>query len=189
MSDTKKHTNTNVEKKNYSKKIEKENLKLKDTIKKLENEKKELEEMAKRAQIDYLNLKSDFDILSKQVAQKEKNMKSELTITIIKKIIPIISEMKKSLWNISDDMKKNPIIQWLELMYNKFLNILSWLNVFPIVSIWEIPDSNFHEPVSMENIDDKNLKWKIIKEFESGFFYEEDWQKKTITTSKVVIWQ
>ena len=33
------------------------------------------------------------------------------------------------------------------------------------------------------------MKWKIIKEFEKGFFYEKDWDKKVVTTSKVVIGQ
>jgi hypothetical protein len=46
-----------------------------------------------------------------------------------------------------------------------------------------------HEPVGMQPTEDKNLKGKIIQEFERWFVYTENGEKTVITTSKVVIGQ
>lgn len=50
-----------------------------------------------------------------------------------------------------------------------------------------LPDSLMHEPVSVEPTEDEQLKGKIIKEFERGFFYEKDGEKKIIKASTVIV--
>jgi molecular chaperone GrpE (heat shock protein) len=61
------------------------------------------------------------------------------------------------------------------------------MSIKPIISIGFVPDTLLHEPVGVEPTDDKKMKGKIIKEFERGFFYEKDGNKKVIITSKVVV--
>jgi hypothetical protein len=51
------------------------------------------------------------------------------------------------------------------------------------------PDSLVHEPVSVQSIEDEKLKGKIVQEFERGFVYEKDGDKRVVVASKVVVGQ
>jgi len=161
----------------------------KNNIEKLKQEKNEISEMAKRAQYDYINLKMDFDRLVKLTEEKEKNMQTDILIENIKKILPFVEELRKSLDTISKEQQETPLAKGLQLTYNKFLKTLEWINIFPIESLGLTPDSSIHEPVNIQPTEDKKLKWKIIQEFERWFIYKTNWETKVITTSKVVIWQ
>jgi hypothetical protein len=44
-----------------------------------------------------------------------------------------------------------------------------------------------HEPVSVEPVEDEQLKGKIIKEFERGFVYDKSGDKRVIIASKVIV--
>jgi molecular chaperone GrpE (heat shock protein) len=69
------------------------------------------------------------------------------------------------------------------------LKTLEGLHIKAIDSLWLVPDSFLHEPVGVEPVEDKKMKWKIIKEFERGFVYEKDDDKRVIISSKVIVWQ
>ncbi len=163
--------------------------KLLQEIEKIKQENKELGETCKRAQFDYINLKSDMDIYQRRISEKEKNMQIDTLIDTIKKFLPFIEELRKSLDNIPTDQQDNPLSQGLQLTYNKFTKKLEELHIFAIPSVGESPDSELHEAVSMAPTPDKKLKGKIIQEFERGFIYEKDWLKKVVNPAKVVIWQ
>jgi len=158
-------------------------------ITQLQQEKKELEETCKRAQFDYINLKSDMDLLQRHTNQKEKTMQTDSLIEIVKNFLPFVEELRKSLENIPKWNKKTPLAKGIELTYNKFLKTLESMNIFSIQSIGLKPDTFLHEPVSIQPTKDKKLKGKIIQEFERGFIYKKDGETKVITTSKVIIGQ
>jgi len=155
----------------------------------LEKEKKELEEIAKRSQYEYLNLKTDFEIYQRQTKESTKTMEVDLLLSVVKKFLPFLEDLRKSLENITDEHKEDPLTKWIQMIYNNFLKTLDRLHIQPIVSIWLLPDSLMHEPVSVEPTEDAQLKGKIIKEFERGFFYEKDGEKKIIKASTVIVWQ
>jgi molecular chaperone GrpE (heat shock protein) len=75
------------------------------------------------------------------------------------------------------------------MVYNKFLKTLEHLHIKSIDSIWLVPDSFLHEPVSVQPIEDEQLKGKIIKEFERGFVYHKGDDTRVIIPSKVIVWQ
>jgi molecular chaperone GrpE (heat shock protein) len=77
----------------------------------LEQEKKELEEIAKRSQYEYLNLKMDFDRYQQQIQQSHKTMELDSLILVIKKFLPFIEDLRKSLENITDEHAQDPLTQ------------------------------------------------------------------------------
>ena len=81
---------------------------LKTQIAKLEKEKNELTEMAKRAQYDYINLKVDFDRFIRQTEEKNKTIAVDYLIEIVKKFLPFIENLRKSLENVAKSSKINP---------------------------------------------------------------------------------
>jgi hypothetical protein len=40
----------------------------------------------------------------------------------------------------------------------------------------------------MQPVEDKNLKWKIIQEFQQGFVYENNDDVIVISPSRVIVW-
>lgn len=160
---------------------------LKSRIIQLEKEKAELTEMAKRAQYDYLNLKMDFDRYIRQTDEKSKTINLDALINVVKKFLPFLEDLRKSLENITNEHLQDPLTKWVQIVYDNFIKTLESMNIYPIQSIWETPDGLYHEPISMLPSEDPDMKWKIIQEFERWFYYKKDWEVKVITTSKVVI--
>ena len=153
----------------------------------LEQEKKELEEIAKRSQYEYLNLKLDFDRYQKQIHDAQASKDVESLLHVVKKFLPFLEDLRKSLENITDDHKDDPLTQWVRMIYEKFLKTLEHLHISPIEAIGLLPDSFLHEPVSVQPVDDPELKGKIIKEFERWFIYHHNAVKQVITVSKVIV--
>jgi len=153
----------------------------------LEQEKKEFEEIAKRSQYEYINLKMDFDRYQKQMQESSKTMEIDTLLLVVKKFLPFLEDLRKSLENITDEYKEDPLAKGVQMVYDKFLKTLENLHIKVITSIGLEPDSFLHEPVSIEPTDDKKLKGKIIKEFERGFIYEKDGDKKVIRPAKVIV--
>lgn len=162
---------------------------LEDKIAQLEKEKKEFEEIAKRSQYEYINLKMDFDRYQRQTQESNKNIEIDSLISVVKKFLPFLEDLRKSLENITDEHQEDPLTKWVQMIYNKFLKTLENLHIKSIDSLWLVPDSFLHEPVSVEPVEDETMKGKIIKEFERWFVYENNWEKKVIRASKVIVWQ
>ena len=156
-------------------------------IQELEAQLKDKEEIAQKAQIAYLHLKNDFDLLSRQTQAKEKTMQQDSLIKVVKKILPFIENLRKSLETLTEEQKQEGLWRGVEMIYENSLKTLSELNVFPIESLGLEVDSQMHEPVSMMPTEDKKMKGKIISIFEQGFYYEKDEVKIVINPSKVII--
>ena len=157
-------------------------------IKELENQLQEKDEIAKNSQINYLHLKADFDILQRQTQQKVANAERAAEIKVVKELLPFVENLRKSLLNLTDDQKESSIWEGLRMMYDNFIKSLEKLHIKPIESVWLEPNPQFHEPVSMQPVDDKKLKWKIIQEFQQGFFYENNDEVIVISPSRVIVW-
>ena len=159
-------------------------------IKKLQSQLAEKDEIVKNAQLAYLRTKNDMEMIQRQSAMKAESMHQDLSIKIVKKLLPFVEDLRKSLENLSDEQKDSDMWKWVQMVYDRFIKALEEFNVFPIPSLHESPDTLMHEPIWMQPTDDKKLKWKIIQVFEQGFYYQkENGDKVTIFPSKVVIGQ
>ncbi len=158
-------------------------------IQELELQLQEQKEITQKAQYNYINLKMDFDRVQKQIQEKEANLWVESLINSVKKFLPFVEDLRKSLDNITEDHAEDPLTKWVSLVYNNFLKTLESMKIFQIEAVWLVPDTNLHEAVSVQPIEDKKLKWKIISEFERWFIYKKDDIQKVITTSKVIVGQ
>ncbi|MCX6823846.1 MAG: nucleotide exchange factor GrpE [candidate division SR1 bacterium] len=155
----------------------------------LEKEKSELEEIAKRSQYEYINLKTDFDRYQRQIKESSHTMEIDSLVAVVKKFLPFIEDLRKSLENITDEHREDPLTKGVQMVYNKFLKTLEHLHIKSIESLGLVPDSFLHEPVSLEPVEDEQLKGKIIKEFERGFVYHKGDDIRVIIASKVIVGQ
>ena len=164
--------------------------KLQAEIKKLQAQLAEKDEIVKNAQLAYLRAKNDMEMIQRQSAMKTESMYQDLLIKIVKKLLPFVEDLRKSLENLSKEDKNSAMWKWVQMVHDRFIKALEGFNIFPIPSLHEIPDTLMHEPIWMQPTEDKKLKWKIIQVFEQWFYYQkENWDKVTIFPSKVIIGQ
>ncbi len=159
-------------------------------IKKLQAQLAEKDEIVKNAQLAYLRAKNDMEMIQRQSAMKAESMHQDLLIKIVKKLLPFVEDLRKSLETLSEEDKNSDMWKWVQMIYDRFIKALEEFSIFPIPSLHEAPDTLMHEPIWMQPTDDKKLKWKIIQVFEQGFYYQkENGDEVTIFPSKVVIGQ
>ena len=108
---------------------------LEDKMAHLEKANKELEEIAKMSQYDYINLKMDFDRYQRQIQESSHMMELDSLLSVVKKFLPFIEDLRKSLENITDEHKEDPLTKGVQMIYNKFLKTLEHLHIKPIASI------------------------------------------------------
>ena len=156
-------------------------------IAELEKALQEKEEIAKNSQIAYLHLKADFDILQRQTDQKIENANRDAKIKIVKKLIPQLENLRKSLLNLNDEQKEGTMGKGLLMMQEGFYKVLGEMGIEPIASMGLEPNPQFHEPVSMQLVNDEALKGKIVQEFEQGFVYKEGEEVIVLNPAKVVV--
>ena len=157
-------------------------------IKELEFQLQEKDEIAKNSQINYLHLKADFDILQRQTQQKIDNAERDAEIKVVKELLPFVENLRKSLLNLTEEQQSSSLWEWIRMMYDNFIKSLEKLHIKPIEALGLEPDAQFHEPVSVQAVEDENLKWKIIQEFQQGFVYEKDDEVIVISPSRVIVW-
>ena len=150
---------------------------------------KELEEIAKKAQYDYIMLKSEFDSYIRRMESDSKEWKINQLVELAKKLLPIIDQLGQSVSHIPADLEDNTWAAWVKLTYENAVKTLSWLWISQIPTIWHEPDMELHDPLSVEATEDDTLKGKIIREFQPWYVYEKDWVKKVITAAKVIVGQ
>jgi molecular chaperone GrpE len=109
--------------------------KLQNKIAQLEKEKLEGQEITKKAQYDYINLKADFDRFQRQTAEATKSNEKDALIKSVKKLLPFVEELRKSLDHITADKQTDPFFQGIKIVYDKLLKTLESLNIKPIQSI------------------------------------------------------
>jgi molecular chaperone GrpE (heat shock protein) len=93
-------------------------------VEKLQKDLQEQTEIATRAQRDYVNLKLDFDRYQRQTAEKEQDLELMSLLSSVKKFLPFVEDLRKSLSNIPEEQKSDPLAHGVQLVYNNFLKTL-----------------------------------------------------------------
>jgi len=123
----------------------------------------------------YLRLYSEFDNYRKRVEKEKTDLIRYASSNIIIDVLPILDDLNRSL---STDYDEG-----IELIYNKFLNILNNKGIEKIKSLNESFNTDFHEAVNNKIVFDSELDGKIIEEVEEGYTLN----GKVIRYSKVIV--
>jgi molecular chaperone GrpE len=154
----------------------------------LEREKNEALDIARKVQYDYLNLKTDFDRLQRLSLEKEKSMETDTLIKYMKKIFPIIDQLKASLDHADQTKEDDVFVQGVKMIYDNMIKTLASFSIYPIEALGLVPDSLLHEPLSTLPVEDETQKGKIVQVFQQWFYIEKNWEKTVIIPSKVIVW-
>ena len=76
-------------------------------IKKLQAQLAEKDEIVKNAQLAYLRAKNDMEMIQRQSAMKAESMHQDLLVKIVKKLLPFVEDLRKSLETLSKEDKNS----------------------------------------------------------------------------------
>ena len=124
-------------------------------------------------------LLADFDNYKKRKIQERINYEKYEGQKIFKKIIPILDDIDSVLG--LDGIKDQPVIDFINLIKDKFIGILSDLGVVSYESVNEEFDPEYHEAIMLKKTKKKSNT--IIEEYEKGYKYHD----KVLRHSKVIV--
>jgi len=160
---------------------------LKEENEKLNKKIKELEEILANSQIQYVSLKNEFDAYQKRIKDNEEKFKQAIFEKTILEIIPILELFMESYKHLPEEFKKHKWTEWLDIINKKILTFLEnkWIEIIP--TVWNEADENIHEIIHIQEVDDKNKKWKIIQEIKKWYVIKTKNWKKVLLPAKVVV--
>lgn len=131
----------------------------------------------------YLRLSAEFDNYRKRTMKE----KAELILNggekCISSILPIIDDMERAIKTMQQATDVAAVREGVELIYNKFMNVLG-KNGVKVIETQEKPlDTDFHEAIAVIPAPATELKGKILDCVQTGYMLNE----KVIRHAKVVV--
>lgn len=150
---------------------------------KLEKELKEAQAQIEDQKDKYLRLSAEFDNYRKRTVKE----KAELILNggekSIKSILPVIDDMERALTTMETATDVNAVKEGVELIYNKFLSILSQDGVKVIETKDQQLDTDYHEAIAVIPAPTEEQKGKILDCVQTGYTLN----GKVIRHAKVVV--
>lgn len=150
---------------------------------KLEKELKEAQAQIEDQRDKYLRLSAEFDNYRKRTVKE----KAELILNggekSIKSILPVIDDMERALTTMETATDVNAVKEGVELIYNKFLSILSQDGVKVIETKDRPLDTDYHEAIAVIPAPTEEQKGKILDCVQTGYTLN----GKVIRHAKVVV--
>lgn len=131
----------------------------------------------------YLRLYSEFDNFKRRTAKERIELFSTAGKDILTDLLPVLDDMDRAIKGNKtlDDVEE--VKKGLELIHNKFFNILEQKGLKPFKSVGETFDPEIHDALTKIPASKKKDKGKVIDEIEKGYKLNE----KVIRFAKVVV--
>jgi len=144
----------------------------------------DLEQKLAEANDKFLRLFSDFDNFRKRTAREKLEMSKTASSDLIVQLIPVIDDFERALKSMEiQDESVLPIRQGVELIYNKFWQIMERQGVKLIDAVGQPFDTDFHEALTNIPAPDDSMKGKVVEQVEKGYMLGD----KVIRFAKVVV--
>lgn len=132
-----------------------------DLKKELANKQLELDEMQERLK----RIMAEFDNYKKRETKEKQNLYNFLLADIVKSLLPVVDNLEKA---VNAETEDKTYKEGIELVYKKFMEIISNMGVERIETIRKTFDPELHEAVS--SVTDEKLGEKEIKEeYQAGY--------------------
>ena len=150
--------------------------KLQAEVEKLQAEQEEMKDK-------YLRLSAEFDNYRKRTMKE----KAELILNggekAFKAILPVIDDMERALTTMQKATDVEAVKEGVDLIYNKFIQILGQNGVHAIDTKEKELDTDFHDAIAIIDAPSEELKGKILDCVETGYTLND----KVIRHAKVVV--
>ncbi len=165
--------------------LEEQIKKLKEENHKIQLELNKFKQIAMSAQSQYVSLKYEFESLISRFDNEKKTLETKSFLDNIKKIIPFIEELRKTVELLPHDLSEHNWVKWVQIVYGNMIIQLWSIWISYKNWIWHEPDPRYFEAIWTENSEDN--KWKIIKEFERCYVYKKGDEDLVVNVWKVIV--
>ena len=159
----------------------------------LEKKQNECDELNKKI-ANYLNTaayykaqaeetKKDFERFKERNKNIETEAKTSSTEWVVKKLLPVIDNFDQAIAHVTDA----EIIKGFSMIYSSLLAVLDELGIVEIKSKNEELNPEFHNCISTEETNDKNLAEKIASVYQKGYMFAES--KKVVRPATVSVYK
>lgn len=131
----------------------------------------------------YLRLYSEFDNMKRRNAKERLELMQTAGKDILLSLLPVIDDFERAQKSFENVTDITAMKQGVELIYNKFTNILNQRGVKPMDAVGKTFDVDFHEAITKIPAPTEDLKGKVVDEVEKGYILHD----KVIRFAKVVI--
>lgn len=150
---------------------------------KLQAEVEKLQAQQEEMKDKYLRLSAEFDNYRKRTMKE----KAELILNggekAFKAILPVIDDMERALATMQKATDVDAVKEGVDLIYNKFIQILGQNGVHAIDTKEKELDTDFHDAIAIIDAPSEELKGKILDCVETGYTLND----KVIRHAKVVV--
>lgn len=140
----------------------------------IENENMELNKKYKELYENYLRSLADFENFKKRTRKESLNNYRSGQTEILKDILDISDDFDRGREFLINCKNENEFLTGLELIANKFKNLLVSHNTLCYGECGEDFDPKIHEAVASECVNDPEMDCKIIRIIRKGFIKEDE---------------
>jgi molecular chaperone GrpE len=133
---------------------EKELEKLKQENEKLKRKLADSEEILKNTQLQYVQLKNEFDAYQRRIQAQQQKLKQEAFEKVILNILPILELFIQSYEHLPEEFKEHKWTEGLTIINKKISQFLENSGIEVIPTVGEEPDETMHEIIHVQEVSD-----------------------------------
>jgi molecular chaperone GrpE len=131
----------------------------------------------------YLRLYADFENYKRRTNQEKLEFLRSAGQEVMVSLLPVLDDFERALKAMNESGEKDAIKEGVQLIYNKFKNILEQKGLKPIQSIGTPFNIDFHEAITGIPAPGPEDKGKVLDEIEKGYLLGD----KVVRFAKVVV--
>lgn len=131
----------------------------------------------------YLRQVAEFDNYRKRTMKEKTELIKNGGERAIESILPVLDDFERALSNMAKDENAAEMMTGVELIYNKFVNILKQNGLQKIETEGADFNTDYHEAIAMVPAPDEKLKGKVLDCVQAGYTLND----KVIRHAKVAV--
>lgn len=131
----------------------------------------------------YLRQVAEFDNYRKRTMKEKAELIKNGGERAIESILPVLDDFERALSNMAKDENAAEMMTGVELIYNKFVNILKQNGLQKIETEGADFNTDYHEAIAMVPAPDEKLKGKVLDCVQAGYTLND----KVIRHAKVAV--
>ena len=141
------------------------------------------EEKLAEANDKYLRLYADFENFRKRATKERLDLLKFAGEDVYKQLIPVMDDFERAMKSFAKNTDIKGVKEGVQLIYNKFKNLLTQSGVAEMHATGKDFDSELHDAVTNIPAPKPDMKGKVVEEVEKGYWLN----GKVLRHAKVVV--
>lgn len=131
----------------------------------------------------HLRLYSEFENFRRRSRKETADAKEKGRSDMVLAVLPVIDDFERALSSINESTESKEVYEGVELIYNKFKNILNEQGLQEMQPVGETFDPDYHEAMTKMQAPSEEQKGKVIDVVEKGYLLND----RIVRHAKVVV--